>query len=76
MTANEARPGRPTRAEWLAFATVIALAAVVRLARPDLTEFKACLLYTSRTAPNPRRVARRPASQKPCVAICAPLVNR
>ena len=41
MTANEARPGRPTRAEWLAFATVIALAAVVRLARPDLTEFKA-----------------------------------
>ena len=41
MTASEARPGRPTGAEWLAFAAVIALAAAVRLARPDLTEFKA-----------------------------------
>ena len=41
MMASEARPGCPTRAEWLAFAAVIALAAAVRLARPDLTEFKA-----------------------------------
>jgi len=41
MMANEAHPGRPSRAEWLAIAALITLAAVVRLARPDLTEFKA-----------------------------------
>jgi 4-amino-4-deoxy-L-arabinose transferase-like glycosyltransferase len=41
MTASEARPGRPTRAEWLAVIAIVALAAVVRLAWPGLTEFKA-----------------------------------
>lgn len=41
MTALETRPGRMTRWEWVVLAAVIALAAVLRLARPDLTEFKA-----------------------------------
>jgi hypothetical protein len=41
MTASEARVGRPTRVEWLAIAAIVGLAAAVRLARPDLTEFKA-----------------------------------
>ena len=41
MATTDTRPGRPSRAEWLALAAIILLAAVVRLARPDLTEFKA-----------------------------------
>ena len=39
--AIEARPGRPSWAEVAAVAAILILAAVVRLARPDLTEFKA-----------------------------------
>ena len=39
--ATDVRPGRPSRAEVAAIVLIIALAAVVRLARPDLTEFKA-----------------------------------
>ena len=39
--ATDVRPGRPSRAELAAIVLIIALAAVVRLARPDLTEFKA-----------------------------------
>ncbi len=39
--AIDLRPGRPSRAEVVTVVLIIALAAVVRLARPDLTEFKA-----------------------------------
>ncbi len=41
MTTTEARPGRMSRREWAAVVALLLLAGVVRLARPDLTEFKA-----------------------------------
>ena len=41
MTTIEARPGRMSRREWAAVVALLLLAGAVRLARPDLTEFKA-----------------------------------